>query len=61
MKYSLLSREIIADSIEAVVGCQAYDGVIAIGAVTKYAGLHHGLGTFKPSRSVYLWWHHQAG
>ena len=35
MKYSLLSREIIADSIEAVVGCQAYDGVIAIGAVTK--------------------------
>lgn len=35
MKYSLLSREIIADSIEAVVGCQAYDGVIAIGGCDK--------------------------
>ncbi len=29
------SREIIADSIEAVVGCQAYDGVIAIGGCDK--------------------------
>ena len=35
MKYSLLSREIIADSIETVVGCQAYDGVIAIGGCDK--------------------------
>lgn len=35
MKYSLVSREIIADSIEAVVGCQAYDGVIAIGGCDK--------------------------
>lgn len=35
MKYSLLTREIIADSIEAVVGCQAYDGVIAIGGCDK--------------------------
>ncbi|WP_273777898.1 dihydroxy-acid dehydratase [Acinetobacter sp. GSS19] len=35
MKYSLLSREIIADSIEAVVGCQGYDGVIAIGGCDK--------------------------
>ena len=35
MKYSLLSREIIADSIETVVGCQAYDAVIAIGGCDK--------------------------
>lgn len=35
MKYSLLSREIIADSIEAVVGCQGYDGVIAVGGCDK--------------------------
>jgi dihydroxy-acid dehydratase len=35
MKYSLVSREVIADSIEAVVGCQGYDGVIAIGGCDK--------------------------
>ncbi|MDQ8997278.1 dihydroxy-acid dehydratase [Acinetobacter soli] len=35
MKYSLVSREIIADSIEAVIGCQGYDGVIAIGGCDK--------------------------
>ena len=26
MKYSLVSREVIADSIETVVGCQGFDG-----------------------------------
>ena len=31
MKYSLVSREVIADSIETVVGCLGYDGVVAIG------------------------------
>lgn len=35
MKYSLVSREIIADSIETVIGCQGYDGVIAIGGCDK--------------------------
>ena len=35
MRYSLVSRDVIADSIEAVVGCQAYDGVIAIGGCDK--------------------------
>jgi len=30
MRYSLVSREIIADSIEAVCGAQYYDGVIAV-------------------------------
>lgn len=35
MKYSLLSREVIADSIETVVGCQGFDGIIAIGGCDK--------------------------
>ena len=35
MKYSLVSREVIADSIETVVGCLGYDGVIAIGGCDK--------------------------
>ncbi len=35
MKYSLISREVIADSIETVVGCLAYDGLIAIGGCDK--------------------------
>lgn len=35
MKYSLVSREVIADSIEAVVGCQSFDGVVAIGGCDK--------------------------
>ena len=35
MKYSLVSREIIADSIEAVCDAQSMDGVIAIGGCDK--------------------------
>ena len=35
MKYSLISREVIADSIETVVGCLGYDGLIAIGGCDK--------------------------
>jgi len=35
MKYSLVSREVIADSIETVVSCQCYDGLIAIGGCDK--------------------------
>lgn len=35
MKYSLVSREVIADSIETVVGCQGFDAVIAIGGCDK--------------------------
>ena len=35
MKYSLVSREVIADSIEAVMGCQAMDGVVAFGGCDK--------------------------
>jgi dihydroxy-acid dehydratase len=35
MRYSLVSREVIADSIEAVSGAQGFDGVIAIGGCDK--------------------------
>ena len=35
MRYSLVSREIIADSIETVVGCEGFDGVVAIGGCDK--------------------------
>ena len=35
MRYSLVSRELIADSIEAVVGAQGFDGFVAIGGCDK--------------------------
>ena len=35
MKYSLVSREVIADSIETVAGCEAFDGLVAIGGCDK--------------------------
>ena len=35
MKYSLVSREVIADSIETVVGCAGMDGYVVIGGCDK--------------------------
>ncbi len=35
MRYSLVSREIIADSIEAVTACEGFDGLVAIGGCDK--------------------------
>src|SRR6187397_3477448 len=35
MKYSLVSREEIADSIETVMGCEGFDGLVAIGGCDK--------------------------
>src|SRR2546425_3726167 len=35
MKYSLVSREVIADSIETVAGCEGFDGLVAIGGGGK--------------------------
>ncbi|WP_100638715.1 dihydroxy-acid dehydratase [Marinobacter salexigens] len=35
MKYSLVSREVIADSIETVAGCEGFDGLVAIGGCDK--------------------------
>src|ERR1700736_5298145 len=35
MKYSLVSREVIADSIETVAACEGFDGLVAIGGCDK--------------------------
>ncbi len=35
MRFSLVSREVIADSIETVAGAQGFDGVVAIGGCDK--------------------------
>lgn len=35
MKYSLVSREVIADSIETVAGCEGFDGIVSIGGCDK--------------------------
>ena len=35
MRYSLVSREVIADSIETVVGAEGFDGLVAVGGCDK--------------------------
>ncbi len=35
MKYSLVSREVIADSVETVMGAEGFDGLVAIGGCDK--------------------------
>ena len=35
MRYSLVSREVIADSIETVAGAEGFDGVVALGGCDK--------------------------
>lgn len=35
MKYSLVSREVIADSIETVAGCEGLDGLVTVGGCDK--------------------------
>ncbi len=35
MKYSLVSREVICDSIETVIACENFDGLVAIGGCDK--------------------------
>ncbi len=35
MKYSLVSREVIADSIEVVAGAERFDGIVALGGCDK--------------------------
>lgn len=55
MKYSLVSREVIADSIETVSGCMGHDGIIAIGGCDKnMPGCMMGLARLnRPSIFVY--------
>src|SRR5690554_7948521 len=38
MKYSLVSREVIADSIETVAGCEGFDGIVAIRSEERRVG-----------------------
>ena len=58
MKYSLVSREVIADSIETVVGCEGMDGFVAIGGCDKnMPGCAHGHGAAESPRRVRLWRH----
>ena len=35
MRYSLVSRDVIADSIETVVAAEGFDGLVAIGGCDK--------------------------
>jgi len=55
MKYSLVSREVIADSIETVSGCMGHDGIIAIGGCDKnMPGLVMGMSRLnRPSIFIY--------
>ncbi|TDT43410.1 dihydroxy-acid dehydratase [Halospina denitrificans] len=55
MKYSLVSREIIADSVEAVTGCEGFDGLVTIGGCDKnMPGLLMGMARLdRPSIFVY--------
>ena len=52
MRYSLVSREVIADSIETVTGAQGFDGLVAIGGCDKNMPGRPGIfvygGTIKP-------------
>ena len=55
MRYSLVSREVIADSIETVVGAQGFDGVVAFGGCDKnMPGLPDGDGAPRPPRGLRL-------
>ena len=55
MKYSLVSREVIADSVETVSGCMGHDGIITIGGCDKnMPGLIMGMSRLnRPSIFVY--------
>ncbi len=55
MKYSLVSREVIADSIETVAGGEGFDGLVAIGGCDKnMPGCMMGLARLnRPSVFVY--------
>ena len=55
MKYSLVSREVIADSIETVVGCLGYDGVIQLGVVIRTCPSCNGNGKIKQTLNFCLW------
>jgi len=55
MKYSLVSREVIADSVETVSGCMGHDGIITIGGCDQnMPGLLMGMSRLnRPSIFIY--------
>ncbi|MGI9251947.1 MAG: dihydroxy-acid dehydratase [Pseudohongiellaceae bacterium] len=55
MKYSLVSREVIADSVETVSACMGHDGIVAIGGCDKnMPGLIMGMARLnRPSIFIY--------
>lgn len=55
MKYSLVSREVIADSVETVSGCMGHDGIITLGGCDKnMPGLLMGMSRLnRPSIFIY--------
>jgi dihydroxy-acid dehydratase len=55
MKYSLVSREVIADEVETVSGCMGHDAIIAIGGCDKnMPGLLMGIARLdRPSIFIY--------
>jgi dihydroxy-acid dehydratase len=55
MKYSLVSREVIADSVETVSGCMGHDAIITIGGCDKnMPGLLMGMARLnRPSIFIY--------
>ena len=55
MKYSLVSREVLADSVETVSGCMGHDGIITIGGCDKnMPGLLMGMSRLnRPSIFIY--------
>ncbi len=61
MRYSLVSREVIADSIETVSGAQGFDGVVAIGGCDKnMPGCLMALARLEPAFGVRLRRHDPA-
>ncbi len=62
MRYSLVSREIIADSIETVVGAEGFDGFVAHRRLRQeHAGLRDGDGASGPPGGVRLRRHDSSG
>ena len=57
MKSSLVSREIIADSIEVMVRAHQYDALVGIaGCDKKLTWYNDGNGQIKHPISICLWW-----
>jgi len=62
MKFSLVSREIIADSVEAVVQGHAYDAIVGFGGCDKsLPGMMMGMIRCQCAGGVHVWRERPAG